>query len=239
MPAVDNLFRASAVDGVTPARVVAVLVAEVAEALREARAVVIRGVVVLGVVPGRRVAAAEPAEARVLLSAAALPGLDRMELALREEVVDFFSSSLALTLGRLLWLDTEVAVVGRRTLGAGGRVGGLLRPPGARVLVAVLAVALEVTPGRRVAVVEATPGRFTAGLDSPFALAGASGEVGVEVEATEVAVSATGEAAVSAAAAGSASAMGSTGGTSSCWTTSKLSDSDIAGGTDWVSVGGL
>lgn len=213
VPLTDNLFRASAVVGVTPGRAAAVLVVVVGAPLKDVREVAVLGVVVVGVVPSRRVAVDELDEARVLLSAAVLPGLETMELVRRVDVVGFFSSSLALTLGRLLWLPMELAVVGRRTVEvAGGRVGGLLKPPGARVLVAVLAVADEATPGRRVAVVEATPGRFTAGLASPFDLVGASGEVGVE--AWEVAVLATGEATDPAS--DSASAMDSTGGTSSC-----------------------
>jgi hypothetical protein len=156
-------------------------------------------------------------------SAAVLPGLDMMELVLLDavEVVDFFSSSLALTLGRLRWLEAEVAevAVARRTVpGAPGRVGGLLKPPGARVLDAVLAVLEVVVPGRRVVVVPA--GRFTRGLESPFALVEASGEVGVELLGLETsgAVSATGDPTDSACSAG---------GTSSCWTTSKLSVSDM------------
>lgn len=67
----------------------------------------------------------------------------------------------------------------------GGRVGGLLNPPGARVLavgpwaVVVLGVTDEATPGRRVVVV-VVPGRLGAAvLAGPFALEGVAGEESV------------------------------------------------------------
>lgn len=89
----------------------------------------------------------------------------------------------------------------------GGRVGGLLNPPGARVLAvvpwAVLEATEDVTPGLRAVVVVPTPGRLAAvpAFKGPFVLEGVAGE----------------------GLAGSAAAAGA----SSCWTTSKLSDSDM------------
>lgn len=177
--------------------------------------VAVRGVVVV-VVPGLRVAVAEPvAELRGLLSAA-LPGLDMIELVLRAEaleVVDFLSSSLALILSLLLWLAVEVDEVAvLRTVEVGGRVGGLLKPVAVRVLAAVGLVAVDVEPGRRVALVaEAAPGRFTTGFLSPFSLAGVSGEAGV---------AACGLSGSAWASVGEATA-------SSGWTMSKLSVSDM------------
>lgn len=165
MPETESLFRASVVDELAAVRVAAVRVPETLEPPRDVREVVVRGVPVVVVdVPSRRAAVVELALERGRRSAAVLPGLDMMELVLLDavEVVDFFSSSLALTLGRLLWLEAEVAEVAveRRTVpGAPGRAGGLLKPPGARVLVAVLAVLEVVVPGRRAVVVPA--GRFT------------------------------------------------------------------------------
>ncbi|KAI6748014.1 hypothetical protein HG531_008556 [Fusarium graminearum] len=150
-------------------------------------AVAVRGVVVAED-GGLRVAVVEPAVPTVRLSAV-LAGLDMIELVLRadatEEVVDFLSSSLALMLGRLRWLDMDVAVGGRRTVEAAGRVGGLARPPGARVvLVEVVGLAVEeIAPGRRVAVVEGAPGclsvGFAPGLSFAFSLTGDSGDEGV------------------------------------------------------------
>ena len=120
-------------------------------------------------------------------------GLDRRVLVLlaaAEDVVAFFSSSLALTLGRLRWLEVaEVAVVGRRAVvdvDGGGLVGGLLRPPVTRVLVAVvpwavLAAVDEVTAERRAAVVAvAAPGRLgvaDAVFDAPLVWAAGVSEV--------------------------------------------------------------
>ena len=176
--------------GVAP--VVRVAVVRVAEALGVAAVrlvvVLVRGAAVV-VDAGRRVAVVEPVAPTVLFSAV-LAGLDAIELVLRaeamEEVVDFLSSSLALMLGRLRWLDIEVAVGGRRTVEPGGRVGGLLRPPGARVLEAVVGLAVEeedVAPGRRVAVAEAAPGclraGFAPGLSFAFSFTGVSGDEGV------------------------------------------------------------
>jgi hypothetical protein len=169
--------------------VVRVAVVRVAEAVGVAAvrlAVAVRGVVVV-VDAGLRAAVVEPAVPAVRLSAV-LAGLDMIELVLRadatEDVVDFLSSSLALMLGRLRWLDMEVAVGGRRMVEAAGRVGGLLRPPGARVVLEeVVGLAVEVEPGRRVAVVEAVPGclsaGFAPGLSFTFSLTGVSGEEGV------------------------------------------------------------
>lgn len=117
-----------------------------------------------------------------------LPGLDVRVLVLRVEVdetVDFFSSSLALTLGRLRCVAVVDGTV-RRTAVVGGRVGGLLRPPVARAVV-VVPVADLVADGvaavavRRVAAAPvAAAGRLTAEgtvLASPLARAAASGEV--------------------------------------------------------------
>jgi hypothetical protein len=167
----------AAVDRVAAVRVALVLGAAAV------RVVEVRGAVV-DVDAGRRVAVVELVVPTVLLSAA-LPGLDTIELVLRAEeaveVVDFLSSSLALILGRLRWLALEVDVAGRRTVEVGGRVGGLLRPPGARVLVVAGLAVVEVEPGRRVAVVEAVAGFFKAGFDSPFSFAlslGVSGDAG-------------------------------------------------------------
>jgi len=135
-------------------------------------------------VVGRRAAAVVVAVV-VFLSAVVRPGLDMMELVRRaaELSVGFFSSSLALTLGRLRWLAAEVvgAAVERRAavvVVVGGRVGGLARPPAVRVEVVAVAVlelvAEDAVPGRRVVVVEvvAVPGRLAAAgaLDSPLAL---------------------------------------------------------------------
>ena len=115
-------------------------------------------------VVGRRAAAVVVAVV-VFLSAVVRPGLDMMELVRRaaELSVGFFSSSLALTLGRLRWLAAEVvgAAVERRAavvVVVGGRVGGLARPPAVRVGVVAVAVlelvAEDAVPGRRVVVVE-------------------------------------------------------------------------------------
>ena len=179
VPAVESLFRASV--AVVPAGRVAVLVAEEVVALGVVLIVVVRGDEVM-VVAGFRAAVAVPVVPSVLV----FPGLDTIELVLRE-VVDLFSSSLALTLGRLRWLDAEVeAVADRRTVVGGGRVGGLLKPPGARVLAvvpwAVLEATEDVTPGRRAVEAVVDPGRFAAvaaGLGVPFALEGVAGEAGV------------------------------------------------------------
>jgi hypothetical protein len=167
----------AAVDRVAAVRVAVML------GVAAVRVVEVRGAAV-DVDAGRRVAVVELVVPTVLLSAV-LPGLDTIELVLRAEeaveVVDFLSSSLALILGRLRWLALEVDVAGRRTVEAGGRVGGLLRPPGARVLVAAGLAVVEVEPGRRVPVVEVVVGFFKAGFDSPFSFAfslGVSGDAG-------------------------------------------------------------
>ncbi|KAI6760904.1 hypothetical protein HG530_009764 [Fusarium avenaceum] len=112
-----------------------------------------------------------------------------MELALRAEetleAVDFLSSSLALMLGRLRWLEMELAVGGRRTVEVGGRVGGLLRPPGARALAVVGLAVVEVAAGRRVPVAGVAPGCFRVGFAPAASLAcsftGVSGDAGVGV----------------------------------------------------------
>lgn len=128
--------------------------------------VVVLGLTVLVPVVGLRaadVALVAPAEVRF---SPGLEGLDRRVLVRREavDVVDFFSSSLALTLGRLRWVEVEVAVVGRRVVVVvpGGRVGGLLRPPVAREVAefpAVLDAVVEVA-GRRTVLVVVVPGRL-------------------------------------------------------------------------------
>jgi Fe2+ transport system protein FeoA len=175
--------------GVVPAvRVAVVRVAEAVGVAAVRLAVAVRGVVAV-VDGGLRAAVVEPAVPTVRLSAV-LAGLDMMELVLRadatEEVVDFLSSSLALMLGRLRWLDMDVAVGGRRMVEAAGRVGGLLRPPGARVVLEVVGLTVEeVAPGRRVAVAAAEPGclsvGFAPGLSFAFSLTGVSGDEGVAV----------------------------------------------------------
>jgi hypothetical protein len=173
-PAVESLFAAVVV-GAAAVRVAVVRVAEDVAVVGLAVAVVRAPVVPMvevRVVP------------MVRFSGAGFPGLLVMALVLLDavEMVDFFSSSLALTLGRLRWLDTVEEVVGRRTVEVdvvGGRVGGLLRPPVARtdgVAVAVFDAAVVATPGRR-AVVAVVPvaGRLAKGvaLASPFLLASA------------------------------------------------------------------
>jgi hypothetical protein len=192
---VDSLFLGSAAaeDGVV--RVVAV---RGAVALVPVVPVLAADRVVLGaavpVVAGFRAAEAEAVPELVL------EGLDVRVLVRRAAVVGdlvFFSSSLALTLGRLRWVEVVDVepVAGRRTalvVVVGGRVGGLLRPPAARAVVddvvpGVLDAVAVVVPGRRVAVVvvvELVDGRFAAaaaGFDSPLALAGVSEGVSAEV----------------------------------------------------------
>ena len=141
---------------------VAAPVAEVLELSVEVRAVVVEEIA------GLRVAVVVAVVAAVLLSAVLL-GLEAAKLVLLVAVEDspaLRSSSLALTLGRLRWVDVDVAVVGRLAAApapvvveAGGRVGGLLRPPAARVLALLPAAALldaavpAVAPARRAAVV--------------------------------------------------------------------------------------
>lgn len=147
-------------------------------------------------VAGLRAAAAVPVVVLALLSPGLL-GLDIKELVrLAVVVVGFFSSSLALTLGRLRWLAADVEpVVGRRVVVVvGGRVGGLLRPPEVReeAVVLVRDVVVVAVPGRRVVVV-VVPGRLTVvvvvglvePLDLGLAASGvdvASGEEGVGVD---------------------------------------------------------
>lgn len=193
MPAVDSRLAAEVVPVVPAVRAagVRVVVVEVVAGL-----VVVLEAVELAADTGVR------AVPIVLFSAAGFPGLVRV-LVLREAVdpaVDFFSSSLALTLGRLRWLEVVDAVAGLRTVEVdedavvGGRVGGLLRPPVARAAV-VEVVGLEeaVTdePGRRTVVAAAVvPGRLTAeagfaspGLVSPAVEGGAGLTLGTSCSA--------------------------------------------------------
>jgi hypothetical protein len=220
VPAVESLLAAVPVVAVVVpgVRVVAGRVVEAPPRdVLEARVEVLEVVVELVAEPGTRDAAV-PVVPSVLFSAV-LPGLERMLV--RLETVAFFSSSLALMLGRLRWLAVVDAVPGRRVAVVevavpGGRVGGLVRPPVGRVVV-VEAVVLEaavpaVAPGRRAeaAAVVVVPGRLRAGvvLEGPLAAVEGSGE----------------------AAAGSLVVEDAAGAESSCWTTSKLSFSDIMGG---------
>lgn len=177
--------------------------------------VAVLGLVVLVLVAGFRTAEVAPVVPDVDLTAG-LAGVDARVLVLREEAVDtvdFFSSSLALILGRLRWLELEVAVVGRRVAVVevvGGRVGGLVRPPVAREVAVVPAVrdaVVEVAPGRRrVLVLLVVPGLLAAavvlvveGLASMLDLAaGASGAAsglgsGTGSGADSVAAAASGE----------------------------------------------
>jgi hypothetical protein len=186
-------------------------------AVLEARVDVLEVVVLEAAELGTRAAAAVPVAPMVLFSVV-LPGLDRVLV--RLEVVDFFSSSLALTLARLRWLVVVEAVPGLRTVAVvvvvGGRVGGFVRPPVGRVVdvvPAVLVAVVAVVPGRRAeAAVVVVPGRLRAVvvLEVPLAATGASGE----------------------AAAGSLEVEEAAGATSSDWMTSKLSFSDILGKDD-------
>ena len=131
------------------------------------------------------------APATVLLSAAL--GLDDVRVLVRlaavEVRVGFLSSSLALTLGRLRWLEVvEVAVVGRRAVVVvvGGRVGGLVSPPVARVPATVLVPdrdeAVDPVAAARLAaaavVVDVALARLAAGeVDAVLALDGVSGDI--------------------------------------------------------------
>lgn len=146
-------------------------------------------------VTGLRTVPAVPVVPAVVLFSAVRPGLDMsvlVRLAAVDVRVDFLSSSLALTLGRLRWLEVvEVAVVGRRVVVVvevvGGRVGGLLSPPVARALaVAPAAVRdAEVVPvatvRRAVAVAVVALARLAAGdVEAALALDGVSGDIGVD-----------------------------------------------------------
>jgi hypothetical protein len=200
-PTVDRRFLGSVAEAVVPgARVDAVLGTPVVVpgfGAGVAREDVVAGVVL---VAGLRADAVVPAGVRV---AVGLAGLDMMLLVRRAAVAEaagLRSSSLALTLGRLRWVEVvDVAVVGRRAAivdVVGGRVGGLLRPPVARAVAVVPAVldgvVVEV-PGRRTVLVVVPAGRLTAevvvGLASPLALAAglgasdalASGDEGIGV----------------------------------------------------------
>lgn len=162
----DNRFLASVVDGAVPRREVAVLVAVVPVVVEDLAAVVVRGLLVLVVVAVAGLRAAAVVFVGVVL---VFDGLDSKVLVRRDEVevVDFFSSSLALTLGRLRWLVALELVVGRfNVLLAAGRVSGLVVPAVAVRVVAVpvvlAPVVVVVVPGRRVAVVELVLRRFDA-----------------------------------------------------------------------------
>jgi hypothetical protein len=162
VPTVESLFVAVvAAAGARAAAAVRVAVVPAAGRVAVVEVDVL-GVAVLVAAAGRL------AEAVVV---AVFPGLDMRVLVRRAvaAVAGFFSSSLALMLGRLRWLTCEVAVVGRRTVEVdvvGGRVGGLLSPPVARLdavaAVAVLEAVVAVAPGRRaVAGTVVVPGRLT------------------------------------------------------------------------------
>lgn len=169
VPAVESLFLAGSVVDVVPGVRVVVLVAPVAPVLVPVLVVVVLGLIVLVPVVGLRAAAVALVVPALVLFSPGLEGLDMRLLVRREvvDVVDFFSSSLALTLGRLRWVEVEVAVVGRRVVVVvpGGRVGGLVRPPVARevaVVPAVLDAVVEVVAGRRTVLVVVVPGRLVA-----------------------------------------------------------------------------
>lgn len=130
--------------------------------------------------------------------AAVVRGLDvvvAVLLAAAEVKLDFFSSSLALTLVRLRWEEVaDVAVVGLLVVlvadEAGGRVGGLLRPPALRVPAAPPTEARDeavepVAPVRRAAaaaVVDvAVELCLTAGdFDATLGLDGVSGDIVID-----------------------------------------------------------
>lgn len=95
VPTVESLFLASVV--VVPVGLVAVRVAEELVAPAALRLAVVGLVAELVLKGGFRAAAVVEL---AVLNVRVLPGLDIIELARREGVV-FFSSSLALTLGRL------------------------------------------------------------------------------------------------------------------------------------------
>lgn len=145
------------------------------------------------VVVGLRTVPAAPVVPAVVFFSAVLPGLDTRVLVLLAAVevkVDFLSSSLALTLGRLRWLEVvDVEVVGRRAavvVEVGGRVGGLLSPPVRAAAVAPAAVRDEaVVPvaavRRAVAEVVGALVRLAAGeVEAALALDGVSGDMGVD-----------------------------------------------------------
>jgi hypothetical protein len=179
-PRVESLFLGSAV-------VVEAAVVRVVEG-RVVPVVVADAVVLAVVVLGLAVEVVEVAGLR-RAGVVLLLGLEVRVLVLRdvvEEATDFFSSSLALTLGRLRWVEVVVGTLRRRVVVVGGLVGGLLRPPVARedavpdVAEARAAVVPVAARGRRVVVVAVPAGRLVAavaGLVSEVLFAGASGEV--------------------------------------------------------------
>lgn len=211
VPAVESLFLAgSVVELAAGARVEAVLVTPV-EPVAPVREVV---AVLEAVVPVAAVgflAAAVVPVVPVALVVVGFEGLDIKVLVRRAVVptLDFFSSSLALTLGLLRWLAVElVAVVGRvRVVDVvvGGLVGGLLKPPVAVRAEPAVPVApvldagvVVVVPGLRTVPVVVPAGRRTVvvvvvlGLASPLALFAAdvvvaSGELGAGVSSLSVA----------------------------------------------------
>lgn len=205
VPAVESLFlTGSVVELVAGVRVEAVLVTPVVPVVPVRAAVAVLEAVVPVAVVGF-LAAAAPVVPAVLV-VVGLAGLDISVLVRRDVVpmVDFFSSSLALILGRLRWLAVEdVAVVGRVrvvVVVVGGRVGGLLRPPVVRVVpvVPVLDAVLVVVAGLRIVPVVVVPaGRLTVvvvlGFASPLDLVAdgvvASGEDGAGVSSLSVAAS--------------------------------------------------
>lgn len=186
-------------------------------------------VVVLGAVEvavaGLRAVVDEAVALVAVLLARGLEAVEAMLLVRREVAlaVGFFSSSLALTLGRLRWLVTDDVEPGAARRAAvvdvvGGRVGGLLRPPAARdeavELAAVREAVVEVAAaGRRAVVVVGAPGRLAAVADVadrtvPFVLEGVAGADGVSgvAGAAAAAGSSLGTSELSAAAAASSSA---------------------------------
>lgn len=215
VPAVESLLVVAVVPvvAVAPAaRVVVGRVVDVPVLVLDARVDVLGLEMLEPALPGMRAAAVVPPT----LFSTVLPGLESKVL-LRRLVVDFFSSSLALTLGRLRWLVVVEAVPGLRAAvvvvdPAGGRVGGLVKPPVALVPVVVpvgLVVVVVVAVRRAVAVVVVLPGRFAVVVVAfavPLAGAGASDD---------------------AAGPASAGVEVATGAASSGWTTSKLSFSDM------------
>jgi hypothetical protein len=137
--------------------------------------------------------------------------------------VRFFSSSE--TEGRERCETVEAAVDGRLAVvvvAAAGRVAGLVAVPAALVRVVELVVelvadfveAVPVAPGRRAAEAAGAVVRFAAAVPAvAFFSAAAFGDAGV----------------AGAAASGAGAGAGADAGASECWTTSKLSASDMMG----------
>lgn len=158
--------------------------------------VAVVGVLVVAVAPGRAAPTellvaptVEVAGRRVVAVVAGFPGLEAKVLVLLEAVeeTDFFSSSLALTLGLLRCVAVVEDDVGRRTVlvvDVGGRVGGLLSPPVVRVAaVGALAVDVVVVPGRRAEVADAAVAVREVAVD--LAAEGDTGVVALAVRGVE------------------------------------------------------